>query len=436
VRGYIAQEGMKKDIERMRMGGIYKAMDGRVTAKRPRFGYQITHPKDSHYVLHPEESKVMRQIYEKIIYEGWTLGQIAKWLNDTGVPTRFQPGFWTASTVYALVRSPVYKGEFYAHRHYRVETGKFNEKGRPKGVMKQRPESEWIRIEVPAIVTPEEWELARETMARNATSSSRNSKKGSWLLSGFVKCAICRTYTLVAVLGNTPRKPRRYYFCSSRNSEKARGLKNACYSPYVHADELERRVWEEIESVIYDPSQIVRRLEEKMQEERTMGYEGQIDYIQKQLDGLAKEKAKFEAAYRRDIYTLDEFEEKMKDLRGRTHALELSQAKLEARLAETHSIEEQKRVVLTALAKIKAEVESAKQRSQPPDEIPYDLKRKILSVLVDVIWVDSIQKTFAIEGEIRGTFALDREDEGESLATPISGSENVDFGFDSTLRWR
>jgi hypothetical protein len=40
----------------------------------------------------------------------------------------------------------------------------------------------------------------------------------------------------------------------------------------VAADELERRVWEEIEKVIYDPSIVIRRLEEKEQEERRMGY--------------------------------------------------------------------------------------------------------------------------------------------------------------------
>lgn len=411
VRGYIAQEGMKKDIERMRMGAIYKAMDGKVTAKRPRFGYILTDSKDSHYILHPEESKLMRAIYEKLIYEGLTLHQIAKWLNDSHIPTRFKDGFWTAGTLYALVKSPVYKGDFFANQNYLVPTGKFNEKGRPKRTNRKRPQEEWIKVEVPAIVTPAEWDLAQEVMAKNATKSPRNGVKREWLLVGLVKCDICRHFTLIAILGNTKKDPRRYYGCSSKRSEKSRMKGTACKSPYVYADELERRVWEEIEAIIYNPSIIIARLNERANEQTSTGYQAQLDYIKKQLNELAIEKSKFEAAYNRDIYTLDEFEVKMKDIKGKKKTLDESKVKVEAKISETHSIEEKKKVVLKALEKIRQQVEKARKQKKLPDEIPYDLKRKILSTLVEVVWVNPIKRTFTIEGEINGTFAFeDMED--------------------------
>lgn len=40
------------------------------------------------------------------------------------------------------------------------------------------------------------------------------------------------------------------------------------------------------------------------------GYQEQIEFIEKQISELMVEREKFEAAYQRDIYTLDEFEEK------------------------------------------------------------------------------------------------------------------------------
>lgn len=429
VRGYIAQEGMKKDLQRMADGWIRKAKDGRVTAKRPRYGYLMTDRRDTHYVLHPEESKIMRLIYEKLVYEGWTLHRVAKYLNDNHIPTRFRLGFWTAGTIYALVRSPVYKGEFYAHRFYRVETGKFNQAGKPMGAMKQRPPSEWIRVEVPAIVTPDEWEMARQALARNATRSVRNSKKRAWLLSGLIKCAICPDRAFIAVLGGTPKTKRRYYACNSRNSEKQRMLGTACYSPYVNAEEIERRVWEEIEAVIYDPELIIRRLDEKEKEERAMGYEEQIAYLDKQLEELVKEKTKFEMAYQRDIYTLDEFEERMLDLRARATTIEISRAKLQAKLSETHSIEDKKRVVLSALARIRAEVDRARHQGRQPEEIPFELKRKILSMLVDVITIDSVKRTFTIVGEISGTYALGSDEMDQTKPD----SPEDDLIFPSTL---
>lgn len=432
VRGYIAQEGMKKDLERMRMGSIYKAMDGRVTAKRPRYGYIMTDPRETHYELHPEESKVMRWIYEKTIYDGWTLHKIAKWMNDAHVPTRFKAGFWTPSTIYQLVKSPVYKGEFYANRHHPVKTGEFLPNGRPKRTNKLRPETEWIRVEVPAIVSPEEWLLASEALTRNAKRSARNAKQRAWLLAGFLRCAVCKTYAFIAVVGNTKTHPRRYYGCSSRHSEKRRHLGTTCHTPHVHADVLERRVWEELENIFYNPDIIIRRLEDRREEEWRMGYQEQLGFLDAQLAELAKEKEKFEAAYKRDIYTLNEFEEKMKAMRGRANALDASRAKLRVKLTEMHSIEDQKEVVLAALAKVRTEVEKAKQEKRQPNEIPFDLKRRILSLLVDTIWVNPRDRTFTIEGEIKGTFAFGED--AEKTDTPISGDQTEGFASLSSRR--
>ncbi|HRJ41726.1 MAG TPA: recombinase family protein [Caldilineaceae bacterium] len=54
LRGYMAQESMRKELERMQLGRVYKAMDGRVTAVRSAYGYDISDPKDSHYVINEE----------------------------------------------------------------------------------------------------------------------------------------------------------------------------------------------------------------------------------------------------------------------------------------------------------------------------------------------------------------------------------------------
>jgi phage shock protein A len=99
----------------------------------------------------------------------------------------------------------------------------------------------------------------------------------------------------------------------------------------------------------------------------------QIAHVDSQLAELAKEKEKFEAAYKRDIYTLDEFEEKMKDLTVKVHTLNVSKAKLKAKLDETHSIEDQKRIVIEALERVRQEIEEAKKTRKMPDEIPFEL---------------------------------------------------------------
>ena len=118
----------------------------------------------------------------------------------------------------------------------------------------------------------------------------------------------------------------------------------------------------------------------------------------------------------------------MKDIRFRKNALEVSQSKMEAKISESHSFEEKKELVCAALDKIRAVVEKARKQGQMVNEIPFDLKRKILTLIVDVVWINAFDKTFSIEGEINGTFILNDEDESDP-----PGNNSTDFGFLSSL---
>ena len=148
VMGTIAEEGMRAEILRMSEGLRLKAKSGRVTAKRPRFGYMFVDSegkvsdkvrKDTHYALHPEKSKIVRWIYDSLIHDHKTLGRIAAEMNAKGIAPIFTSAVWCVATIAHMIYDPVYKGEFYAHRWYREENGELNMKGRPKGIMRERP---------------------------------------------------------------------------------------------------------------------------------------------------------------------------------------------------------------------------------------------------------------------------------------------------------
>lgn len=407
VRGYIAQEGMKKDIERMRMGHVYKAMDGRVTAKRPRYGYRITHRKNSHYELHPDEAPVVRMIFERLIYQGQSLNAIAKWLNDTGVPARFKD-HWDSSTIQRMINSTVYKGEFYANQYVFSKNGKVSAAGRPRREMHKRPKEEWILVEVPPIVTAEEWQLAQEALKRNNAFAMRRGRGQSWLVQGILRCDTCKSYAFVS----TPKHSRkgesiRYYGCNSRSAESRRLDNSVCRVPLVRADQLEAAVWAKVQEVIYDPSIIIKRLEERAADPQHNDLQKQIDYVDTQLQNLYKERQKLEDAYNRDVYTLDEFDEKMADIRDRIQIKKNARGALEAQLQSSIALEQQKKVVIAGLARVRKELESAIQAGRTPEEIPFEMKRQILKLLVEKVWVDSPNRKFTIEGEICGTYDID-----------------------------
>ena len=56
-----------------------------------------------------------------------------------------------------------------------------------------------------------------------------------------------------------------------------------------------------------------------------------------------------------------------------------------------------------------------------------------MSLLIDDIWVDTGERTFSIEGIIKGTFALDDE-EALTVELPHTVGESVGFAFTSSRR--
>ena len=85
---------------------------------------------------------------------------------------------------------------------------------------------------------------------------------------------------------------------------------------------------------------------------------------------------------------------------------------------QTCDLEEKKEVVIGALKRVRTEIENAKKESRPSKEIPFELKRRILSLMVKVIWVNTSTRTFEIIGEIKGQFSID----------------DTEFGFTSARR--
>jgi site-specific DNA recombinase len=397
VRGYMAQETMKKEIERMRLGKIYKAMDGRVTATRPAYGYSISDPKDSHYVINEDEAKIVRLIFDWLSEDQKTLWYIADKLNEMGIPGT-RGGKWSAGTLFHIVKNEVYKGWYITNRRTYEVVG-HDDEGKPKRKWRTRPQEEWIRVPVPAIVSEEQWQEAQTVMASNRKYATRNSdgKTSGWLLSGLVECSICR-YQYRASRGglSIPGEPGkiRYYHCGSRWSAKAKALGISCRSPYVHADVIEATVWSKIEEVIYHPKRVLKFLEASYTGKRNAEYREQIEYLNSQISTLNKEKIRWDAAYARGILNIEEYDEKARNVRDRINTLEATKEKLESDLEQ-----------LLKEADLEEEVErrlSGLRNGLSPD-LPLETKRKILTILIDKIEFNSEIRRGTIYGAIPAT---------------------------------
>lgn len=61
-------------------------------------------------VVDENESRIVKEIFHKIVSDGWGTNRIANWLNDQHISTKRSRTFWRATSIRALVRNPVYIG--------------------------------------------------------------------------------------------------------------------------------------------------------------------------------------------------------------------------------------------------------------------------------------------------------------------------------------
>jgi len=160
----------------------------------------------------PEEAAVIRRIFE-MYAAGASYADVAKALNAEGTlspqpPRKGKIRAWCPSAIREMLLNEKYRGVVVWNRTKTVrnrETGKTEQ--RP------RPESEWVRVEVPElrIVSDQLWEAAREQNRRvrekhgpkrlggmNRTVASRQ-----YLFSSLLECGLCNA-NMVIVGGQPP----------------------------------------------------------------------------------------------------------------------------------------------------------------------------------------------------------------------------------------
>lgn len=383
-----------------------KAGLGRVTARVPAYGFMLVDSsegaenggRDIQYAPHPDQAKVVQAIYEKLVHEDWSLYQIAQYLEETDTPTRRRARHWNTATLSEIVRNPVYKGEFYSNRYYFAKV--WSERaGKEVQRRLERPKDEWIKIEVPPIVSSELWAQAQERLKKKRKKPAKGKPKPPRLLNGLLECATCGyTYTSG---GGTKAQPTPYYICSSRMRVKAVRETIGCDQPYVHAEVIEEAVWQVVADIVFDPDLLMGYLEKRVREVEAQGYEKQLKGIEEELTKCAREGERWDTAYAAEIIDLKEYGEKKKALKKRLLALEGSKTQIVEKLHWKEELKRKKETVLQALEKVRAK----DMAPQVPDEI----KRRILTLLIDRIVIDTERKRFVLEGVIRGEYHYDKE---------------------------
>lgn len=185
----VAQEEILSISSNLKMGRRMRAEAGMAAWSRT-YGYRLekiqTGGKYSdkaaeQWVICEEEAKVVRRIFQEFI-EGWSTTEIAKHLNDDGVPTSRGYGEWASMTVSRILSSEKYQGDVLIQKYYIKDPIK-HVMVRNKGVVNQY----YIEDHHPAIIDRETAEIAKKVAAL------RDNHNGTtqYPFYGLLKCPFC-----------------------------------------------------------------------------------------------------------------------------------------------------------------------------------------------------------------------------------------------------
>jgi len=274
---------------------VRKAKAGHVTGGRV-FGYdneEVTvtgpdgKPKRSHVErrINEEQAVVVGEIFD-LAAQGYGQSRIAKRLNERGRPCprpqQGRPAGWAPSSVRAVLRRPLYKGQIVWNR-----TRKRDVWGKKK--QQDRPEGEWLVVLAPElrIVSDEVWENAHRQLAANRERYTRpNQSKGrppgagaKYLLAGLAKCGTCGAG--IEAHSRMSGKQRQFFYgCSAHHRKGSRVCENGLLVPMAEAD---KAVLDSVKQALLDPAVVEAALDRAVAELTNGGHEQQIQELQRKL---------------------------------------------------------------------------------------------------------------------------------------------------------
>lgn len=280
---------------RTEMGKRAKAKQLMLTHNPGIYGYDFDTKTDT-LNINEGHAENVKHIFAMLIEEHMSPAEIAKKLNDLGIPSPRMKQ-WSRVTVRRMLSNPSYTGTLYIRRYDTRECylNKFKKKGE-KIKVKERPRNEWIPIKIPRIIDKCTWEKAQEVLKKSKRLSEKKYKK-DFILASLLRCGICGC-SMNSKAVEKDDKVYRYYICS----EKYKSIKQeGCKAALVRAEDIEKEVWNKIYNEIRifvtkeaDMNKAVRKYISDRQNEIENIFKKKLHYIIKDiLYGLDNEDKRY-----------------------------------------------------------------------------------------------------------------------------------------------
>ena len=387
VQGVIAEYEHAKLLERTRRGRRHAAHGGRVSVLRKApYGYRYIDKHrgggEARYEVLEDEAAVVRQMFAWVGRDGCSLREVARRLQQQGVPTQTGRGRWERGTIGAMLRNSTYRGQaMFGKRRCGTPRPRLRpRRGQPE-IPKAtfsiywQPASEQIPIAVPALVDAALFAAVQERLAENARRLRTSRRGGGHLLQGLLVCSSCGYALSVQSAGGQRRY--RYYTCPGTYVSEATS-RRVCPHRRQRAEVVEAVVWDDVCALLSEPQRLRQEFERRQRSSPSPEQAGTVAGLEGSLHQVRQSAGRLLDAYTAGFVDAKDFEPRMRRLKER-------QAKLEADLrtvTEQAQQEEELRVAFRHVEDFAAQMRAGLSTA------PQEQKRTILRALLKRVEVD------------------------------------------------
>ena len=317
--GALSKREKRKILKRMERGRIEASRKGNcIVGGKSKFGYDYN-PLTKRLDINPSEAETVRKIFSAYLGQDSSTKKIAVMLNREKVSSKYGAG-WDNARIRRILRDTTYFGEW----HYNKRTGK------TKGKLK--PQAEWIKVAIPAIIDKETFDKTQK-LIETRRYVRYQTPEAVYLLKDLLVCGTCGSkfhpLTKNDKFVRSKNKDKhisqyQFYRCAGREISHS-----DCRMSRIRASILEELVWNKVMELVKNPAPIREAVAKEaaaiIVDKSALG--AASDEASRELGTIQEQERRMLEAYRKEVISIDQLEIEI----GRIKA---DKARLEKRLQE------------------------------------------------------------------------------------------------------
>ncbi len=237
-------------------------------------------------------------------------------------------------------------------------------------------------------------------MQKNQKTARRNAKI-PYLLTGLVRCAHCGWKYAGVTHKNykTKKVCSRYYRCPNRSIRPKHLVPDdKCQDASIRVDVLDVIVWNIVCQALLEPNVLFDALDADATSERNRELEHQVNYLERELASKDDDDDKLLRAYMAGAFDEHEYAARRKVLKDEHARIAEELIRLRYQVMTPEQLEQRKQTVLAMSEQMHAQ--------NIPLDPPFELKQRIIRLVVDEIILNMTDGWLKLNGAIRGTFPI------------------------------